>query len=367
MKTCRMKRFRLKMCFSHAVVLGTLSFVLSLSWRPGTAMAETDVSPGCSACVCGDEMPAPPYCHRLLMDEAEDVPISVCLFQSQPPDEEERGDGVRGRHRDHRFGGRGEGEPGQRRGGRMGRSRGPNSREQYMTEPEMLDPEMIELVMGVLKEKMPEWHERLERFKDRKPKRFEKEIQRIFPLVQHYVELRDEGETALADTIIEEFKINEALRGQCRKYHKAEGDPKQQAECEKRVRKLVHRQFEIRFMRHEARLKEFAERIEKQRKQLAQERKRFEEERTRIDELVTTRVDEIKEGKLHEGGRGRGRGPCPRDEMRDRQGRRPRGPDGLGPPPDREDHDGPPPHRRKGRAQEEEQSLSRKEPAATRD
>ncbi|MFH1418599.1 MAG: hypothetical protein ABII12_09990 [Planctomycetota bacterium] len=220
---------------------------------------------------------------------------------------------------------------------------------------------MIELVMDVLKEKLPEMHKRLEKFRDRQPERFEKEIQRIIPLVRHYAELLDGGETALADTIIEEFKINEALRGQCRKYRKAEGNPEQQAECEERIRKLVHRQFEIRFMRHEAQLKEFAERLERQRRHLEEERERFEQERSRIEELVSTRVEEIKQGKLHEGAGPRGRCPGPPNDMRDRSHRRPRGPGSLGQPPHRGDHDDPPPHRRTGKTQGKEQRQSRKD------
>jgi len=215
--------------------------------------------------------------------------------------------------------------------------------------------------MDVLKEKLPEMYERLERLRDRRPERFEQAIRRIFPVVRHYVELRDDGKPELADTIIEEFKINEALRGQCRKYRKAEDDPEQQAECEERIRQLVHRHFEIRFMRHEAQLAEFAERLEKQRKHLEQEIKRFERERSRIDELVTTRVEEIKQGKLHEGPGPRGRGPGPPDDMRDRPRRRPRGPDGFGPPPHRGDRDDPPPRRRMGKARGEEQDRPEKD------
>jgi hypothetical protein len=161
-------------------------------------------------------------------------------------------------------------------------------------------PEMIEMAMGVLQEKLPQYYQEMTKLRTDDKAKFERAIGRIMPVAMEYLELRDRGDQKLADTIIEEFKIEHQLRKLSRDFKAAEGSLEKQATCEQQIRDLVRRQLEIRMLRQEARLKEFAERLERQRKDLESERQSLEQRRAKLDELVAGRVEEVKSGKMGE-------------------------------------------------------------------
>jgi hypothetical protein len=177
---------------------------------------------------------------------------------------------------------------------------------------------MVETVMDVLREKLPEHHDRLVRLRDRRPDRFMGMIEKLAPVVGDYLKLRERSQE-LADTIIEEFKIEETLRDLSRQYRDAAGDPEAQASCEHEIRQLVQRQFELQLQRREDRLRSFAERLEEQRRRLDVERAKLQEERANVETLVTDRVEAVKEGRLRDH-------PGPRGPRHGRHGDRGRGP-----------------------------------------
>jgi hypothetical protein len=219
---------------------------------------------------------------------------------------------------------------------------------------------MIVLAMEVLREKLPEEYQRMESLKSENPQRFERAIGMMLPVVMEYVELRDQDQK-LADTIIEEFKVERQLRSLSQEYKAAAGDAAKQAACEEKIRTLVRQEFDLRAVRQEARLKEFAERLEKQRAHLEEERAEFAQRKAKVDEFVARRVEDVKSGKLRErfrahqpkpGGPGRegeagkaSEGPghgCPPPPGRPDQGH-PRGPRHGGEPGMGWRHDPPPP------------------------
>ena len=167
-------------------------------------------------------------------------------------------------------------------------------------------PEMIDVVMGVLQEKLPHYYQEMTKLRSEDKVKFERAIGMIMPIAMEYLELRDRDQK-LADTIIEEFQIEHQLRKLSRDFKAAEGSAEKQAASEQQIRDLVRRQFEIRMLRQEARLKEFAERLERQRQDLDRERQSFEERRAKLDDLIANRVEEVKSGKVGE--RFRPRGP----------------------------------------------------------
>jgi len=145
--------------------------------------------------------------------------------------------------------------------------------------PELsLSPDMIETAMGVLRDKLPHYYEEMTKLREEDITKFERAMRTLLPVVMEYLEVRDRDQK-LADSIIEEFKIEHQLRELSREYKAAEGSTEQQAACEEQIRKLVRQQFELRLVWQEARLKEFAERIERQRQDLERERQNLEQRR----------------------------------------------------------------------------------------
>jgi len=208
-------------------------------------------------------------------------------------------------------------------------------------------PEMVLLAMEVIREKMPDYYQRLQRLKHRRPEQFEQAIGKIMPVLMEYVNLREHN-AELAETIIEEFKIEQRLRMLGRDFQTAEGDPEKQERLKKEIVRLVNEQFELRHMRRVARLDEFEERLRRQQERLEREREKFEMEMSRRGEMVANRVEEVKRGKRHGRMRDRMDGRM-RKEMRPRGPRspgsddefdeRPHGPRGdRGPSPDRPRH-----------------------------
>lgn len=175
------------------------------------------------------------------------------------------------------------------------------------------DPEMVGRVMEILRTKLPEFHERLEAFRLEKPERFERAIRKVMPVVGEYIRLRDR-KPELAETIIEEFRIEERLRALSRGYRQAEDQPEAQAEVVANIERLVREQIELRFRRQMFRLEEFERRLRRQEERLGRHRARLEEEMERREELVAERVDEVKQGKVGEKARRFGPGHDGPDE-----------------------------------------------------
>lgn len=268
-----------------------------------------------------DEPPPPP-------DKARDVPPSPgpggphggCpplgpgeLRDGEPPDDGSFGPGPAdagrqtGPERQRRP--RGREDRGWSRGG--GRWGGGQDRGRGEPAPPELTSEMIETVMEVLRDKLPEVHRRLEEARERRPERFEHAIARIAPVVMEYLDLRDR-DPRLADTIIEEFRIEQRLRELSHRYRQEKGTAETRSELETEIASLVREQIDLRFARQEGWLREFAERLEQQQQRLQRERKRLNEERSRIDEIVAQQVQDIRNGKIRQRfapPESRGRGP----------------------------------------------------------
>jgi DNA repair exonuclease SbcCD ATPase subunit len=190
----------------------------------------------------------------------------------------------------------------------------------------LLDPVLIAQAMEVMRSSLPELHERLEAFRRHDPERFELAMRKVLPVVREYIDLRDRNPD-VAQTIIEEFRIEERLRELSRTYTRAAEENLQElAEIEGEIERLVHKQFKLRFRRRAARLEEFERRLMKQRERLERQRIRLQEEMQRLEELVAKRVADVKKGKVQDRPRRGGlRHKGPEDEF---EGRRPRGPRG---------------------------------------
>ena len=232
------------------------------------------------------------------LDEPEDQ--AVTQQEEPPPPGLEADQKLKHGPRDEPASSEGRGE---RRWDRMRHQRWQEFREHRGAAP---SPEMIDLAMGVLQEKLPHYFQEMTKLRTEDKARFDRAIGMIMPVVMEYLELKDRDQK-LADTIIEEFKIEHQLRKLSHEFKAAEGSPEKQATCEQEIRKLVRRQFELRIERQEARLKEFAERLERQREELDRERKSLEQRQSKLDDLVAERVEEVKSGKM--GDRFHPRGP----------------------------------------------------------
>ena len=194
--------------------------------------------------------------------------------------------------------------------------------------------EMVERVMEVLESELPEWHERLADMRQNDPERFSKVFRRIFPMVREYVSLR-EHDPEIAETVIEEFKIEHRLRELSRRYQAAEADAVQRSELDATIEELVRRQFELRMKRRRARLDEVEQRLQRQ-------REKYEADMANQDAMISKRIERVKQGKFKKF-RSRGKRSRAFDEH-------PRG---------RPDDDGrrPPRQRRPGRDVDEEEGL----------
>ncbi len=187
---------------------------------------------------------------------------------------------------------------------------------------------MIGRAMEVIRDRLPEFHERLEQLRQQNPKRFRDTMRRVLPVFQEYIDLRDSN-PELAETIIEEFRIEQRLKQLSHQYEAAQENPEEREEIERELERLVHEQLELRFRRQEFRLEEFERRLQRQQERLEQQRVKLHEEMERLGELAAQRLEEIKAGKLGDKLRRRGpRPPGPDDELDRRPPRGPRGPRG---------------------------------------
>ncbi len=194
--------------------------------------------------------------------------------------------------------------------------------------PDSLDAETIGRAMEVIRTKLPAFHEKLEQSRRHSPMRFRRTMAKVLPVVREYIHLRDR-EPELAETIIEEFRIEERLRELGRAYLEAEDRPEEREEMGAEIERLVREQLELRLQRRVFRLDEFERRLHRQMERLERQRARLQEEMERRDEWVARRVEEVKSGKPpEEMRRHRPRPAGPEDEF----GERPRRGDARRPP-----------------------------------
>ncbi len=189
--------------------------------------------------------------------------------------------------------------------------------------------EMIAQAMQLLSEHAPEWHEKLENLRHRRPEQFERIIWRIVDELRPVFEMRDR-QPEMARMVIEEFKLERRLRQTAQDY--ASADETRKRSLDPQIEQLVREQVELRLQRRRSQLELMAKRLQ-------QEQARLENDLKNVDAAVAKRIEQIKRG-----------GPSERfgedGQPRDRPGRsfgeRPRrGPRGEGGPPD----DRPPPRR----------------------
>lgn len=222
-----------------------------------------------------------------------------------------------------------------------------------------LNERMIERVMGELKNRLPQWHERLARLQTEDPEKFQAAMRRMMPML---AEARRLGERnpKLAESMFEEFQIEHELRGLAERYKAATAahDEAQLGQIASEIDTRVRHQFEIRRMRRQAQLDEFARRLAEQQKRIQEEIAEHAEQGAKAEEFISKRIEEIKKGEFRGpslfGGRGRpgpGRPGGPDGEFGPRGPRRRgmRPPPGEGPMSERgpgpggPHHDGPPP------------------------
>ncbi|MBN2563210.1 MAG: hypothetical protein JXQ75_19985 [Phycisphaerae bacterium] len=227
-------------------------------------------------------------------------------LDENPPDEPQAG--PQDRPRRPRFG-----RHGQQRRGTDGRQMPPGSEDKLHPGPQPVTPEMIDWAMEVIKAKLPEFHVRLERYRQEDPERFEQTMREVLPVVMEYTRVRDR-DPEVAETIVEEFKIEARLRELSRTYRREKGDPEERARIEEEIERLVGEQLELRFRRQAALLEDFHRRLQRQQERLERRRARLNEEIERRDELVAQRVAEVKMGKMRDGARRLGRSHRGRDE-----------------------------------------------------
>jgi hypothetical protein len=195
--------------------------------------------------------------------------------------------------------------------------------------PGLPPEEMMGRAMEILRNKLPGLHTRLLRLQRRNPERFAQTMHRVMPIVMEYLALRDKN-PKLAESIFEEFRIEEKLRQLSRKFAEASA-PEQKDELGKEIEKLVRQQLDLRQERAAARLEEFERRIREQQRLLEEQRVKLAEEKKNHDELIARRIEEVKQGKVSDLLRPPGGPPGgPPGEMRRRMQRGPGGPPGPG-------------------------------------
>lgn len=281
-------------------------------------------------------------------------PCAASLYQDPPPDDpaardrekpmdeppldEPPLDEPRGRGRRHLPGMRGDGPGMGRDADRPGRGRGMEDEGDRFRRRE----EMIERFIGIIREKLPDHYERLERMRNGEPERFVELMRRLRPVVREYLDLVEE-EPELANTIFEDFRIDERLRDLSVAYRAASErkNTEQADQIEQEIRNLVKQQAEMSIARREARLRIAEQRLNEQVERLRRHRERFEQERSRMEEFVNDRANDVMLGRppcekpphgddgFGRGGRGREgqndarrKGNEGRRDRRDRPGRR---------------------------------------------
>jgi hypothetical protein len=232
-----------------------------------------------------------------------------------------RGDRGRFGEGGRRFGPGGKGRRGIGRG-REGVGRGNGER----PSPEEIEAE----VMPILEEKLPAWHERFSRLKQRNPERFRRALGRVYPMVREFKRLREEH-PELSQGIIDEFQIEHDLRRKAEAFSQAAEGSAARETLLPEIREMLTRQQELRLQRHRVRLEMFERRLQEQQARLQREKEKLARESENVEAEVDRKIEKLKKG-----------------EFRDELGPpRRRGPGGFGRGPGGEDDfDGPP--RRRG-------------------
>lgn len=162
-----------------------------------------------------------------------------------------------------------------------------------------LNEKMVERVMGELKDRLPQWHDRLAALKTSDPRKFDMAMRRILPMVRE-AKMLGEHNPQLAESMFKEFEIEHELRGLSEKFKTASStnDQPQMAQVVSEIDGLVRQQFEIRRMRRQAQLEEFARRLAEQQKRIEKEIAEHAEQGARAEEFIARRVEEIKKGEF---------------------------------------------------------------------
>lgn len=222
-----------------------------------------------------------------------------------------------------------------------------------------LNEQMVERVLAELKERLPQWHDRLIALKANDPQKFDMAMRRLLPMFRDAMVL-NERNPKLAQSMFEEFELEHELRGLAEKYKAASGanDQPQMAQIVSEIDGRVRKQFALRQERRQAQLEEFAKRLAEQQKRIEKELAEHAEQSEKSEEFIARRIEEIKKGEFRGpslfGGPGRpGRPGGPDGEFGPRGPRRRgmRPPPGAGPMNDRGPGPGeprpegpPPPH-----------------------
>jgi len=218
-----------------------------------------------------------------------------------------RGDRGRVGEGGRRFGPGGKGHRGFGRG-REGFGRGNGER----PSPEEIEAE----VMPILEEKLPAWHKRFSRLKDRNPQRFRRALGRVYPMVREFKRLREEH-PELSQGIIDEFQIEHDLRRKAEAFSQAaEGSAEREALLPE-IRTMLTRQQELRLQRHRVRLEMFERRLQEQQARLQREREKLARESENVEAEVDRKIEKLKNGDFRDelgppkrrGPGGFGRGP----------------------------------------------------------
>ncbi len=228
--------------------------------------------------------------------------------------------GERGDRGDRGFGPRGEG----RRG--FGRGRGGfGGDENRRPSPEEIEAE----VMPILQERLPAWHERFTRLKQDDPRKFNRALGRVYPMVREFKRLREEH-PEMSQGIIDEFQIEHDLRRKAEAFSKAAEGSAERAALLPEIRAMLTRQQQIRLQRHRVRLEMFERRLQEQQARLQREREKLARESENVEAEVDRKIEKLKKGEFRDelgpprrrGPGGFGRGPRDGDDEYDGPQRR---------------------------------------------
>lgn len=224
--------------------------------------------------------------------------------------------------------------------------RHPGWRDRMRRGPDEPVPADVEAeALKVLKERLPDFYERLIKLRDEKPTRYQWALRHIMPMMNEFMDLQREH-PEMADVVIEEFKVERSIRMLIRQYRDARksDDAEARAKLEGEFRELMTHRHELEMRRRQFRLDDFRERLERERQRLEEEQKRLKEDESHFAEDLDRRVEQLREGDIR-----KALGPPPGKE--DPRRRRFDGPPRRGR--HRGDADGPPPRGLGPRGQDE--------------
>lgn len=192
--------------------------------------------------------------------------------------------------------------------------RGPRGRDRMRPDDNRpVPPDQEAKALEILKQRLPEFHEKLTKLREKRPERYQKVLCKIMPMMQEFMDLqRDHPE--MADVVIEEFKTERDLRTLIRKYMDArrDKDADAQAKLEPEFRELMKHRHELEVKRRQFRLDDFRQRLEREQQRLEEEERRLEEDNAHFEEDLDRRVESLRQGHVREAlGPPPGQGPGP--------------------------------------------------------